>query len=258
MTHPHPAGDFDYEQYGQGYARQRRADPRIAARVHAALGAARSVLNVGAGAGSYEPAGRQVVAVEPSAAMRAQRPPSLGPAIHAIAEYLPLASRSFDAAMALITVHQWAGLEQGLGELRRVARGPVVVMTFEREALARYWLADYVPELVAAEFRRYPPLDVIAAALGGAVTVHPVPIPIDCTDGFGEAYYARPERFLDPEVRRWQSAWGFVTGEVQARFVARLGEDLRSGAWERRYGGWRRQPWFEGSLRLVVSRPAPW
>ena len=126
-------GDFDYDALGSGYARQRRTDPRIAALVHAALGPARTVLNVGAGAGSYEPADRHVIAIEPSAAMRAQRPAHLTPAIHGVAEKLPLDDKSVDAAMATLTVHQWGDLEKGLGELVRVTRGPIVVLTFDGE-----------------------------------------------------------------------------------------------------------------------------
>ena len=259
MTHPllrpAPAGDVDYATHGQGYARQRRTDPRIAAWVHAALGDARSVLNVGAGAGSYEPLDRHVIAIEPSAAMRAQRPPSLAPAIDAAAERLPLDDQSVDAAMALVTVHQWQDLGAGLRELRRVTRGPVVVLTFDGDALDRYWLAEYAAEMIAVERRRYPPIAAIVGTLGGACEVHPFQIPIDCVDGFSEAFYARPEAFLDPAVRRSQSAWSFVPDAVQARIVERLGADLASGEWDRRHGEWRTRPSFEGSLRGIVSRP---
>ncbi|MGW6505278.1 class I SAM-dependent methyltransferase [Nonomuraea angiospora] len=249
------AGDFDYDRHGQGYARRRRTDPRIAARVHAALGEARTVINVGAGAGSYEPEDRHVVAVEPSAAMRAQRPRHLAPALDAIAERLPFDDGSFDAAMATVTVHQWNDTEQGLRELRRVARGPVVILTFDGDALDLLWLAEYAPELIAAERRRYPPIELIASLIGGRTEVMPVPIPIDCVDGFTEAYYARPERFLDPRVRASQSAWGFVDDDAEARAVDRLRRDLDSGAWDDRFGRLREQPEFVGSLRLVVGHP---
>jgi SAM-dependent methyltransferase len=188
-----PAGDFDYEANGSGYAVHRRPDPRIAARVHAALGDARTVINVGAGAGSYEPADRHVVAVEPSAAMRAQRPHHLAPALDATAERLPFDDDVFDAAMATITIHQWSDLDGGLRELRRVSRGPVAILTFDGEALLDFWLNDYVPEVIATEQARFPAIDHVVEALGGEVDVLDVPIPIDCTDGFGEAYYARPE-----------------------------------------------------------------
>jgi len=245
------AGDVDYT--GVPYAPVRRTDPRIEARVHAALGDARTVLNVGAGAGSYEPADRHVIAVEPSEAMRAQRPPHRVPAIRAAAESLPLDDGSVDAAMCLVTVHQWNDLAAGLREVRRVTRGRIVVLTFDPMALELLWLAEYVPELVAAERRRYPTLSRLADLLGGDVEVSTVPVPVDCADGFTEAFYARPEAFLDPAVRRAQSAWTFVAPEAERRAVESLRRDLASGAWDERYGALRSEPEFDGSLRLVVS-----
>jgi SAM-dependent methyltransferase len=213
------------------------------------------VVNVGAGAGSYEPTDRHVVAVEPSARMRAQRPRHLAPALDATAEALPYDDGAFDAAMATITVHQWPDLAKGLGELRRVARGPVVVLTFDADALARFWLAAYWPEVITAERRRYPTMDQLAGLLGGRVTVETVPIHADCTDGFAEAFYARPERLLDPAVRRAQSAWALVDADTEARFVRRLGDDLASGTWDERYGHLRTQPSYDGALRLVTALP---
>ncbi|WP_155335794.1 class I SAM-dependent methyltransferase [Acrocarpospora corrugata] len=249
------AGDFDYESHGQGYAVQRRTDPRIAAQVHAALGEGRSLINVGAGAGSYEPEDRYVVAVEPSAAMRAQRPATRVPALNATAEDLPFDDGAFDAALASITVHQWKDRERGLRELRRVSRGPVVVMTFDGTALDLLWLGEYAPELFAVESPRYPDIDWIAARVGGTVRVETVAIPIDCVDGFTEAYYARPERLLDPLVRKSQSAWGFVDDADEVRAVERLRADLESGAWDARFGHLRSQPEFLGSLRLIIGLP---
>ena len=249
------AGDVDYEREGRGYAAQRRTEPRIAACLHAALGSARTVLNVGAGTGSYEPDGRYVLAVEPSAAMRAQRAAHLAPAIDAVAEALPFDDASIDAGMATFTVHQWADLAKGLAELRRVVRGPIVILTADPSALDGWWLVEYAPELVEVERRRYPPLDVIRSALASDVDVQPVPVPIDCVDGFAEAYYARPEELLEPEVRRSQSAWGFLEGDAERRSVEALERDLVSGEWDRRHGAWRTRPELEGSLRLVVARP---
>lgn len=246
------AGDFDYDAHGSGYAARRRTDPRIARLVSAALGDAESVVNVGAGAGSYEPSDRAVVAVEPSATMRAQR---TSPAIDAIAEQLPFADNSFDAAMAMVTVHQWSDPVRGLRELRRVARGPVVILTFDGDALDTLWLALYAPELVAAERRRYPPIDSICTAVGAQCTVTPVPIPFDCVDGFTEAFYGRPEAFLDPAVRAAQSAWGFVDPVATDRAVAALRSDLADGTWDRRFGQLRSQPEFVGALRLIVGVP---
>jgi len=250
-------GSVNYDVNGGAYAQARRADPRIAAQLHAALGRARTVLNVGAGAGNYEPADRYVIAIEPSAAMRAQRPPHLPPAIDATAERIPLSDQSVDAAMATVTVHQWSDIRQGLREMRRVTRGPIVILAFDPDRLDRFWLYHYAPELLAVERRRDPPIDTICQALGGRNEIRYVAVPIDCTDGFSEAYYARPERFLDPSVRRTQSAWSFVDPEVHERFVETLSNDLASGEWDRRFGNWRRFPQFDGSLCLIVNTPAP-
>jgi SAM-dependent methyltransferase len=249
------AGDFDYESLGADYSAVRRTDPRIAQLVHHGLGTARSVVNVGAGAGSYEPSQLRVAPVEPSGYMRSLRPPDLSRAVNAVGENLPFLDASFDASMAMVTVHQWGDPERGLRELRRVSRGPVVILTFDGDALDDFWLAHYVPELIAAERRRYPAIDHICDVLGGATTVTTVPIPIDCTDGFTEAFYARPERFLDPAVRRSQSAWGFVPPDVAHRVVEQLRGDLARGAWDRRYGSLRALPEFHGSLRLIVATP---
>jgi len=245
-----PAGDFDYELGGGGYAGRRRTDPRIAAHVWAALGDASSVLNVGAGAGSYEPGDRYVVAVEPSAAMREQR---ATPAVIGVAEALPFDDDSFDACMATITIHQWRDLERGLGELRRVSRGPVVILTFDGPAMLRFWLHEYVPELFAAESARDPGIDRVARVLGGEVSVTEVPIPIDCVDGFIEAFYARPEALLDPLVRSAQSAWAFVEPSIVERGLERLRSALASGEWDERHGHLRTQPEYIGALRLITA-----
>jgi SAM-dependent methyltransferase len=250
-----PAGDFDYEVHGVDYSVRRSQDPTIAALVRQGLGSAECVVNVGAGAGSYEPDDLDVTAVEPSASMRSQRPPDRRTAIDAVAEALPFADNAFDAAMASVTVHQWNDQDRGLRELRRVSRGPVVILTFDGDALDGFWLADYAPELIQAERGRYPSIDHLCTVLGGTATVTGVPIPKGCPDGFTEAFFARPEQFLDPAVRRSQSAWGFVSSEAEVRAVDRLRQDLETGEWDRRYGSLRTQPAFVGSLRLVVAVP---
>lgn len=249
------AGDANYSVIGEGYAAYRRPDPRIFAAVQAAFGDARTIINVGAGAGSYEPSEREVTAIEPSAAMRAQRPAHLTSAIDATAEQLPFDDDAFDAALASFTVHQWGDLAAGLREVRRVTRGPVVVLTCDPGSLDRFWLADYAPEVIATEASRYPAIASIGAGLGGTVDVQSIPIPLDCTDGFGEAYYGRPEALLDPGARRANSAWSFVAEGVAERFVADLSADLASGTWDARHGALRSAPFFDGSLRLIVSRP---
>jgi SAM-dependent methyltransferase len=249
------AGDANYGRIGGGYAQYRRPDPRIAATIEGALAGADTVLNVGAGAGSYEPVDRSVTAVEPSASMRAQRPPHLPVAIDAVAEHLPFGKNSFDAGMATFTVHQWPDLKAGLAEMRRVTRNAVLILTCDPDELDRFWLHDYAPEVISVEARRYPRIETIAAALGGRTEIVPVPIPWDCTDGFGEAYYGRPEGLLDRAARLACSAWSFVEPAVEPRFVKELGSDLGSGKWDAKYGHLRRQAHFEGSLKLIVSRP---
>ncbi len=247
------AGDADYGAIGTGYSRFRQPDPRIAAFIHRALGDARNVLNVGAGAGSYEPAGRKVTAVEPSAAMRAQRPPHLPPAIDAVAESLPFPDKSFDAAMATFTIHQWPDLAKGLAEIRRVTSGPIALLTCDPALLDRFWLNAYAPEAIAVEAGRYPPMDRVTRSLGGTVEIRPVPIPLDCRDGFNEAYYGRPEMLLDPAARLACSAWSFVDAAAVARFEADLARDLADGTWDAEHGPLRTQPRFEGSLVLIVG-----
>ncbi|MFC5501894.1 class I SAM-dependent methyltransferase [Lysinimonas soli] len=249
------AGDADYGRIGQGYAAIRRPDPRIEDRVLLALGDAETVLNVGAGAGSYEPRDRRVTAVEPSASMRAERPADRVPAIDATAEALPFPDDSFDAAMASVTIHQWPDPERGLHEMRRVARDAVVILTFDPVVPEPWWMPAYVPELFEVEAHRMPALDRIAAALGGAVEIQIVPVPADCTDGFGQAFFARPERTLDPTVRRAMSAWSFVADDVVQRYVRELGDDLASGEWDRRWGSFRELSEFDVGLRLIIARP---
>jgi hypothetical protein len=191
--------DTDYSTLAVDYANVRRPDPRIGAQLVAALGAARTVLNVGAGTGSYEPTDREVTAVEPSAEMRAKRDPALPPAIDATADALPFEDDSFDG--------------------------------------------------------RYPSLDRITEALGGRLAVRPLTIPLDCRDGFVDAFYGRPEAMLDPAVRRAQSGWSFIADaeDAQARFAARLSDDLDLGVWDERFGHLRTQPEFVGSIRVLVG-----
>ncbi len=242
-----------YDELGHGYARMRRADPGIAARIEAALGDARTVLNVGAGAGSYEPAGREVTAVEPSAVMIAQRPPGAAPAIQASAERLPFADRSFDAAMAVLTVHHWTDPGAGLGELRRVTRRRIVLVTFDPEALVSLWIAsDYFPEILNLKRRAMATSDGLAALLPNASS-HPLPVPRDCQDHFFAALWARPEMLLDDEVVRPMWVRQSISAEARRSGRERLAADLESGAWEERYGRLRQQAELDVGLRLVVS-----
>lgn len=249
-----PFGDVDYNAHGHDYSTLRKPDPRIAAQIRAALGPARTIINVGAGTGSCEPTDRRVVPVEPHATMRAQRPRHLAPAVRATADNLPFDDDAFDAAMACLTIHHWPDKAKGLAELRRVTRGPIVILTFDFDALGNFWLMDYAPELVPAERTRMGTIDELRALLAPrASRVDQVPIPIDCTDGFTEAYYARPERLTDPRVRAGQSVWKFVPKEIENRFEQQLKADLASGHWDRKYAHFRTLPQFHGALRLVVA-----
>lgn len=248
------AGDANYGLVGNLYGQFRQPDPRIAALILAALEDAQTVLNVGAGAGSYEPTDRAVMAVEPSSSMRSQRPATLSKAIDATAEELPFPDGAFDASMSTFSVHQWKNLAAGLREMRRVTRGPVVIMTCEPAELDRFWLYEYCPDVIKVEAARYPAPADIARALGIRSEIWPVPIPLDCADGFNEAYYGRPEMLLDQSARLACSAWSFVDDVATRRFEERLRDDLASGRWDQSYGHLRSQPYFEGSLKLIVGR----
>jgi SAM-dependent methyltransferase len=188
--------------------------------------------------------------------MRAQRPTHLAVAIDATAENLPFADAVFDASMAITTVHQWTDLEKGLAEMRRVTRGPIVLLVCNPDLMADYWLNDYAPEVRAVEASRFPPIERIVSALGGQVEVRPVAVPLQCRDGFNEAYYGRPEALLDPEARLACSSWSLIPQAAVDRFVAHLSRDLASGRWDEMHGHLRTQPFFDGPLRLIVARPA--
>ncbi len=246
---------FNYDAYGQTYSFHRQTDPRIAAYVTKALSNAKTILNVGAGSGSYEPNDRYVVALEPSIEMRKQRLANNKiPAINAKADNLPFDDNSFDASMAMVTVHHWPDMAKGLKELRRVTKSQVVIMTFDPNALDNFWNATYFPELIAVEKARYPTIDFITQTLGGNCEVIEIPIPLDCVDGFQEAFYGRPEAFLQKEVRKAQSAWGFLDEATQNRLVAALEADLESGEWDKKYEHFRTQESFTCALRLVISK----
>jgi DNA-binding transcriptional MerR regulator len=241
-----------YDAIGGAYPATRRTDPRIAAQVWDALGDARTVLNVGAGTGSYEPPGRDVTAVEPSAVMRALRPAGAAPCIAAAAEHLPFADQSFDAAMAFSTVPHWQDPAAGLREMRRVARR-VVVFTYDPGEFAwrrRFWLTrDYLPE--AAGLADPDWLPRLAGAIGGRA--EPVLIPWDCADGFLEAYWRRPEAYLDEHVRRACSVWTRVGPHAEQRAVHSLREDLHSGRWAERNRELATLDAAELGLRLLVA-----
>jgi SAM-dependent methyltransferase len=241
-----------YDRIGAGYTATRRSDPRIARAIDAALGDARSLANVGAGAGAYEPRDRRVIAVEPSGTMLRQRAAGAASSIQAVAERLPLRSGSVDAALAVLTIHHWTDRVGGLAELRRVARRRVVILTWD-PAPGHFWLTtDYFPEIVALDTPRFPSLADLERSLG-PIQVVPVPIPHDCEDGFLGAFWRRPEAYLDPVVRGSISGFSQLDPEAVRRGLARLAADLESGRWEARHGKLRAQQSLDVGYRLVVA-----
>jgi SAM-dependent methyltransferase len=242
-----------YDTIGATYTVTRRTEPRIAAQIWSALGAARTVLNVGAGTGSYEPSDRYVLAVEPSALMRSQRPPDAAPCLIGSAETLPFEDGSFDAAMAVSSVHHWPDPVAGLRELRRVARRVVVFTHDTTDAgwLGRFWLTrDYLPEVADLVAGR-PSLTELSAAIGARV--EPVLIPWDCADGFFEAHWRRPEAYLDESVRRGVSVWARLGPDVERRAVHSLSADLESGVWAERNRDLVALDAAELGLRLLIA-----
>ncbi|QOV41359.1 methyltransferase domain-containing protein [Streptomyces ferrugineus] len=241
-----------YDSIGATYAVTRRPDPRIAARIHRALGDPATVINVGAGTGSYEPS-QTVLAVEPSSVMIAQRPAGSAPALEAAAESIPLADDSADAAMALLTVHHWSDLEAGIGELRRIARRRIVVLTFDPDVNHGFWLLDeYLPEAAACDDTRAIAVDRLVTLLGGA-RIETVPIPHDCTDGFLAAFWRRPEAYLDPQVRAGISMFAQTGDEVIRPGLARLSDDLSSGRWHQRHADLLDREAVDAGYRLLVA-----
>jgi SAM-dependent methyltransferase len=238
-----------YDRIGRSYVATREEDPRIAAAIHAALGDARTVLNVGAGSGSYEPRDREVTAVEPSGVMRAQRPPDAAPCIDARAEALPFEDGSFDATMAVLSDHHWEDRLGGLRELRRVGRR-AVVFQWDPAFADAFWLArDYLHSFPGPQEIS---LAQTEAALG-ATRKLPVPIPHDCRDGFLMAYWRRPEAYLDPTVRANISVFSLLPAEEVDAMVAALRDDLESGAWARRNAELLELDEFDFGYRVIVA-----
>ena len=241
-----------YDAIGRTYTATRATDPRIAARIWAALGDARTVVNVGAGTGNYEPPDRAVTAVEPSAVMIAQRPPGAAPAVQASAEALPFADASFDAAMAVLTLHHWSDWRGGCAELRRVARDRVVVFSWDPAYAGRMWLLpEYFPEHIDEDVAMFPSLADQAAALGAEVEV--VPVPWDCRDGFFSAFWRRPEAYLDPAVRAGISTLAKRSEPELADGLVRLRADLDSGAWARRHADLLQRDELDLGYRLLAG-----
>ncbi len=238
-----------YAEWAGAYARFRREDPRIAAAIHAALGDARTVVNVGAGQGAYEPRDRSVTAVEPEPAMIAARST---PAVQAFAESLPFADGAFDAAMAVLTIHHWSDWRAGVAEMRRVA-GRCVIFSWDPRCARNLWLVDeYLPELEPNDAYVPAPEDVLEAMGGGEIAT--VPISHDCADGFMGAYWRRPEVYLDPDAVMAISGLARLDPAVRARGLAALAADLESGAWAERHADLNTRTAMDLGYRLLMSR----
>jgi SAM-dependent methyltransferase len=244
--------DQKYDRIGAGYDGKRRADPRIADRIGHALGPALTLVNVGAGAGSYEPSGRAVIAVEPAMTMIQQRPKNAGPVVRAYAEALPFRDGVFDAALAILTIHHWNDWRAGLRELARVARQRIVLFTWDPKSEG-FWLRDYLPEIFEQDRGRFPDPEAIAQLLGGA-EVCSVPVPHDCTDGFLGAYWRRPSAYLEPSVRAAISS--LATGTTAAG-MSKLTDDLETGDWHRKYENILEQRDLDLGYRLIVYEAPP-
>jgi SAM-dependent methyltransferase len=243
----------DYDTIGATYARTRRPDPRIERRIADALGDAHTVVNVGAGTGAYEPRDREVVAVEPSAVMLAQRAPGSAPAVQASAEALPFPDGSFDAALAILTMHHWDDWRRGVAELRRVARTRIAMLTFDPSRIRDYWLVrDYLPQIAVQDEARFPSLATLAEALGGADIV-PVPIAHDCTDGFLCAWWRRPLAYLEQEVRANISSFASIPPAALAEALERLERDVADGLWSRRNADLIARDEADFGYRLLVA-----
>lgn len=241
-----------YDGIGRTYSATRREDPRIAAQVRAALGTARTVLNVGAGTGNYEPADRTVVAVEPSRAMIGQRSGRTRRVVQGVAERLPFADGTFDVALAVLTVHHWTDQEAGLRELRRVSARQVVLF-HDISLVHRFWALDYFPSARSLPSERDAPGEDLLRALLPVREVQPVPIPRDCVDGFGVAYWARPEAYLDPAVQAGMSWMALLPPAVLARGADHLRRDLDSGAWDATHGHLRTLATKDFGYRLALT-----
>lgn len=241
-----------YDTIGVGYVKRRKPDARVAQAIYNALGNAKSVLNVGAGGGSYEPADRWVTALEPSAEMIRQRPRGSAHVCQGVAENIPFPDRQFDAVMAVLTVHHWQDVETGLSEMLRVTRDRLAILTFDPES-HYFWLADYIPEIIDLDQPVMPKMTIFERVLG-QTSVSCVPVHHDCTDGFLGAYWRRPHAYLDPDVRAAISTFAKL-GDISFA-LKKLKDDLNTGAWEERYGHLLHKESLDVGYRLIVASGA--
>ena len=245
-----------YDRIGRTYAHTRTAEPAIAAEIEAALGEVDTILNVGAGTGSYEPTGRALLALDPSMAMLVQRPPTAAPAIRGVVEALPFASDSFDLVTAYLTLHHWTDPKTGLTEMARVAPRQLILLC-EPLQTVDFWLVDYFPEMRCLDVETTAPRIDDVADVVDIEEVRTVLVPANCRDGFAAAYWNRPEAYLDPVVRDGMSVVALLSDDVKAKAVERLRSDLSDGTWDRLHGHLRSEIAFDGGLRLLLTRSRP-
>jgi SAM-dependent methyltransferase len=243
-----------YDQTGSGYSSTRRPDPRIAATIDRALHGMTSVANIGAGTGSYEPS-QTVVAVEPSRVMLNQRPAAAAPAVQAAAESLPIRTDAVDAAMALLTVHHWTDLAAGVSEMRRISRRIVAILTWDHTVFQQFWLVrEYLPAAAETDGRLAVPISTLTSLLGDdGVSIVSIPVPHDCVDGFGGAYWRRPHAYLDEAVQAGMSLFALTPNAELADGLARLRSDLATGSWHRRHADLLDQPELDLGYRLLIA-----
>jgi SAM-dependent methyltransferase len=250
-----------YDRTGRTYSLTRRPDPRVAGWIDRALKGMGSVANIGAGTGSYEPS-TTVVAVEPSPVMIAQRPPNAAPAVQAGAEQLPIATDAVDAALAVLTIHHWSDLDRGIAEMIRITRYRAIILTWDDAIFQQFWLLqEYLPAAAETNARLAIPLTRVADLLGNPVIL-PVPVPHDCIDGFGGAYWRRPQAYLDPTVQAGMSMLALTPQALLQEGLSRLRTDLASGQWENRHADLLNEPYLDLGYRLLIAnspdnRPSP-
>jgi SAM-dependent methyltransferase len=242
-----------YDRIGATYAVTRKADPRWAAAVRAALGDAENVLNAGAGTGSYEPQDLPVIALDPSIKMLRQRPNDAAPAVAGASEAIPFPDGAFDATMATLTIHHWTDWRLGLAEVKRVTRRRIVILTADvfRDDTP-FWVKDYFPGIDTWDRVHVQPIPDLLAELWPA-RVDVLPVPSDCSDGFFGAYWRRPAAYLEPTVRAGISGFRQLTEEETNRGLARLRTDIDSGIWHERHGRLLEMDEADIGMRLVTA-----
>jgi SAM-dependent methyltransferase len=244
---------FNYDELGHNYSNIRQEEPSILKIISEELMDCKTIINIGAGAGSYEPANKYIIALEPSMEMRKQRISNKKiPAINGKSDNIPFDNNSFDCSMSILSIHHWPDMEKGITEMMRVSKNKVLIMTFDPDHINDFWNYEYFPEVIEIERKRYPKIAFLEKVFNKSLKIIKVPIPFDCKDGFQEAFFGRPEAFLHKEIREAQSAWGFIDKETEERIEKKLEKELNTGEWDRKYGNHRKMKEFTCALRIII------